>query len=102
MDDFNFPVVMYTFPNSNMPVDIGYNVFYGQLLRYSIICSHLNSFVASANRIYTILINRNYCHWKLVCKYRILMRNKPQILLKYKIYDAKNVEKDIFKRIEGS
>ena len=34
VNDFTFPVVMYTFPHGNMPEDIGYNVFYRQLLRY--------------------------------------------------------------------
>ena len=29
LDDFNFPVVMYTFPNSNISSSVGYNVFYG-------------------------------------------------------------------------
>ena len=98
VDEFDFPVVMYTFPNSNIPVDIGYNVFYSQLLRYSNICSHLHYFISSANRIYVILVSRNYNHWKLVYKYRLLMKNNPRILLKYKINDAKNVEKDIFKK----
>ena len=27
LDDFNFPVVMFTFPHGNMPVKIGYNIF---------------------------------------------------------------------------
>ena len=97
VDDFNFPVVMYTFPNSNMPIQIGYNVFYSQLLRYSVICSHVSSFVSSSNKLYLILVNRSYNHWKLVLKFRVLLKNYPNILLKYKIYDSRIIEKDIFK-----
>ena len=50
LDDFNFPVVMYyTFPNSNISSSVGYNVFYGQVLRYSSIISDLDSFLCSTN-----------------------------------------------------
>ena len=98
VDDFNFPVVMYTFPQSNMPIDIGYNVFYSQILRYSIVCSHLFSFVSSVSKLYSTLVSRAYSHWALVLKFRSLMRNKPNILLKYNISDVKKLEKDIFKR----
>jgi len=97
VEDFNFPVVMYTFPNGNMPVNIGYNVFYGQLLRYSNICSHVSSFVFSSNKLYCTLVSRSYNHWQLVLKFRTLLRNHPHILLKYQICDAKSIEKDIFK-----
>ena len=96
VDDFDFSVVMYTFPNSNIPINIGYNVFYSQLLRYFYICSHLDSFVSSAKRIYTILANRKYNQWKLICKFRLLIKNNPQILLKYKISDTKEIERVIF------
>ena len=88
---------MYTFPNSNMPIEIGYNVFYSQLLRYSGICSHVSSFVSSSNKLYLILVNRSYNHWKLVLKFRVLLKNYPNILLKYKICDSRIIEKDIFK-----
>lgn len=98
VDDFNFPVVMYTFPHGNMPVDIGYNVFYGQCLRYSIICSHINSFIIAVNKLYRILVSRGYRHNLLYSKFHVLLRNKPNILLKYKIYDIKDIEDDIFKR----
>ena len=36
-DDFDFPVVNFTFPESNIPKQLGFNVFYGQVLRYSTI-----------------------------------------------------------------
>ena len=36
LNDFNFPVVMYNFPQGNMSLSVGYNVLYGQVLRYSI------------------------------------------------------------------
>lgn len=98
VDDFNFPVVMYTFPHGNMPVSIGYNVFYGQCLRYSIICSQLSYFISAVNKLYNILLSRGYRHSLLYLKFNTLLKNKPNILLKYRILDVKDIEKDIFKR----
>ena len=34
VDDFNFEVVSFTFLHSNIPINIGYNLFYSQLIRY--------------------------------------------------------------------
>ena len=98
VDDFDFSVVTFTFPNSNIPINVGYNVFYSQLLRYCCICSHLLSFISSTKIIYTILINRHYKQWKLISKFRLFIKNNPQILLKYKISDTREVEKEIFER----
>ena len=98
VDDFNFPVVMFTFPQSNMPIETGYNVFYGQVLRYSSICSHLDTFVSAVNKLYKILVSRGYKHWQLVNKFKILFKKNPNILLKYQISDVKDIEKDVFKR----
>ena len=64
VDDFNFPVVMYTVLNGNMPIEVGYNVFYSQLLRYSTICSNVASFISASNKLYLILVDRSYNHWK--------------------------------------
>ena len=98
VDHFNFPVVMFTYPESNMPIGTGYNVFYSQILRYSTICSHLDFFITAVNKLYKILICRSYKHWFLVAKFRILMKNKPGILLKYGISDIKHVEMVVFRR----
>ena len=83
VDDFDFPVVMFTFPESNMPCETGYNVFYSQILRYSIIISHVNSFVTAVNKLYRILSSRGYKHWELVKKFRLFLRKNPEILFKY-------------------
>ena len=41
LDDFNFPVVKYAFPESNMPLQLRYNVFFGQVLQYSDLLSQI-------------------------------------------------------------
>ena len=45
-DDFDFNVVSLTFPQSNIPIDVGYNVFYSQVLRYGNACSNLDYFLS--------------------------------------------------------
>ena len=41
VDDFNFEVVSFTFPHSNISINIGYNLFYSQHNRYYKICSEV-------------------------------------------------------------
>ena len=36
VDDFTFPVVMFTFPSGNIPIQLGYDVFFGQIQIYAI------------------------------------------------------------------
>ena len=96
LDDFNFPVVMYTFPNSNMPLSVGYNVFYGQILRYSSIISSLDSFLNSVNILYRILLERSYDDRLLKKKFRRLLNDRPGILHKYGILDVNDIHDIIF------
>ena len=91
LDDFNFPVVMYTFPNSNISSSVGYNVFYGQVLRYSSIISDLNSFMCSTNTLYRTLLSRCYNDRLLKSKFRKLLKDRPSILYKYSILDVSDI-----------
>ena len=52
VDDFRFPVVLYTFPGNNVPIKMGYNVFSSQILRFVRICSVKNDFVERAEVIF--------------------------------------------------
>ena len=45
VDEFSFPVVMFTFPSGNTPIQLGYDVFYGQIQRNAIICSKKSGFL---------------------------------------------------------
>ena len=45
VDDFNFPVVLLTFPNSLILLEMGGRVFAGQVLRYDRICSRVEDFI---------------------------------------------------------
>ena len=51
-DDFDFPVVSLTFPQSNIPMIVGYNVFYNQILRFGNTCTKLDTFTLNLNRLF--------------------------------------------------
>ena len=51
-DDFYFPVVSLTFPKSNIPMIVGYNVFYNQILRFGNTCTKLDTFTLNLNRLF--------------------------------------------------
>ena len=52
VDDFSFQVVLYTFPGSNVPIKMGFNVFSFQLLRFTRICSVKDDFVERAEKVF--------------------------------------------------
>ena len=83
LNGFYFPVVMYNFPQGNMPLSVGYNVFYGQVLRYSNIISELVHFISATKQLYGILLRRGYDDDQLKRKFRDLMRGRPDILHRY-------------------
>ena len=51
VDDFSFSVVLYTFPGNNVPINMGYNVFSSQQLRFARICSVKDDFVERAEKV---------------------------------------------------
>ena len=60
VDEFSFPVVMFTFPSGNIPIQLGYDVFYGQIQRYAILCSKKSGFLYVSSKIFTTLYKRGY------------------------------------------
>ena len=96
LNDFNFPVVMFTFPHGNMPVKVGYNVFYSQVLRYSNICSHLASFLKEVNTLFRLLTARAYDARTLKRNFSHLLQKRPEILLKYNVNTLEEIEDTAF------
>ena len=80
VDDFDFNVVLMTFPGSNMPVNIGYNVFASQVLRYGRICSDSVGFINRTNNLYQLLASRGY-RKQILLKYLDRCLNKSHHLL---------------------
>ena len=44
VDDFNFEVISFPFPDSNIHSNLGYNAFYSQLVRFFRLCNNINDF----------------------------------------------------------
>ena len=86
-DDFNFEVVTLTFPNSNIPMEIGYNVFYSQILRYANISSHLETFISHLSKTFNILSSRGYIKSRLLRSVRRCMRKYSSIFAKFGVMD---------------
>ena len=83
IDDFNFNVVMFTFPSSNIPLHIGHNIFFNQLLRYSGICSSKESFMLISKNLFNTLRTRGYEERKLIKSCKKIFEKDKFILYKY-------------------
>ena len=83
VDFFNFPVVNFTFPESNIPIHLGYDVFYGQILRYSTIFSDLNNFMIKSTLLFRLLEGRGYRSDILRKKFKTVFDKNQFTLFKF-------------------
>ena len=83
VDIFNFPVVNFTFPESNIPIHLGYDVFYGQILRYSTIFSDLNNFMIKSTVLFRLLEGRGYRSDILRKKFKTVFDKNQFTLFKF-------------------
>ena len=77
---FNFPVISYTFPSGNIPLELGLNIFYGQILRFCRICSSLNNLIDKSGPLIVTFRERGYDKFKLK-KYMRKVFNKNNLFL---------------------
>ena len=68
VDDFNFEVINYPVPQSNIHSMLGYTTFYSQLIRFFRPCNKINDFLFRAKLNYSKLVKRGYIH-SLLFKY---------------------------------
>ena len=86
VDDFNFEVVSFPFPTSNISDYITYNSFYSQLVRYAFISSKFDYFAARCKKLADSLILRGYKKHKFKINFQKFLANYYDILkLKYDI-----------------
>ena len=86
VDDFNFEVVSFPFPTSNISDCITYNSFYSQLVRYMLICSKFDYFEARCKKLTDCLIRRGYQKHKFRLNFEKFLVNYYDVLeLKYDI-----------------
>ena len=60
VDDFNFEVINFPFPSSNIHSQVGYNAFYSQLVRYYRLCNNRIDFIARVKMLKLKLGRRGY------------------------------------------
>ena len=94
-DDFNFNVVSLTFPHSNIPIEVGYNVFFSQVLRYGNISSNLENFMIPLRKTFRTLLDRGYRYGKLVNCIKKCFQKYDQIFRKYNVQDRDIILKNI-------
>ena len=62
VDDFNFDVINFPFPESNIHSSLGYKTFYAQLVRFFRLCNNLADFSYRGKLTYSKLVGRGYEH----------------------------------------
>ena len=98
-DDFNFAVVNFTFPESNIPEQLGYNVFYGQVLRYSTIFSSRTDFIIKSGTLFRTLRSRGYRHSSLIKYMKKVLAKNIFILYKYGFRNSDEVIGELLHRL---
>ena len=86
VDDFNFEVINYPVPQSNIHSMLGYTTFYSQLIGFFRLCNNINDFLFRAKLSYSKLGKRGYIH-------NLLFKYFKRFCLAYKI-EEKFGEKD--------
>ena len=89
VDNFNFPVILLTFPQSLIPINLGSQVFAGQVLRYLRICSHLNDFLDKTKKTHNLLISRGYNPLHLKYQMEKIVSKNSDLLRKFNLFSAR-------------
>ena len=90
VDDFNFEVINFPFPESNISYKIGFSTFYSQLIRFFRLCNNPKDFLARVNLTYYKLLVRGYSG-KLLSKYFFKFTSSYPACLKYGFHDCKTL-----------
>ena len=91
VDDFKFPVILLTFPNSMIPYRMGLNVYAGQVIRYMRICSNIDDFIDKTNRTTSLLISRGYLKEDLQYYLEKFLSKNSSLLNKFGLFSARQV-----------
>ena len=86
VDDFNFEVISFPFPSSNIHSQVGYNVFYSQLVRFFRLCNNISDFLIRVNITRRKLSVRGYS-LSTLHKYFLKFCSNYPVCAKYGISD---------------
>lgn len=88
VDDFDFEVVSFPFPTSNLSNRITYNSFYSQLVRFSSICSKFCDFASRSYNLLENLLKRGFLKHRFKSSFNKFILNYYDVLhIKYSIDD---------------
>ncbi len=87
VDDFNFEVISFPFPDSNIHSNLGYNAFYSQLVRFFRLCNNVNDFCLRVKLLYTKLHSRGYSK-TILARYFLKFCTRYPVYVKYGVTDG--------------
>ncbi len=87
VDDFNFEVINFPFPTSNIHSQVGYNTFYSQLVRFFRLCNNKMDFLARVNLTCKKLCVRGYKE-KTLYRYFLKFCSNYPVNVKYGVSDG--------------
>ena len=90
VDDFNFEVISYPFPDSYIHSSLGYSTFYLQLIRFHRLCSSKSDFLFRVKLIYQKFINHGY-KFNLLRKSFMRFINIYPVEIKYEVQRHANL-----------
>ena len=87
VDDFNFEVINFPFPESNIHSKIAYNAFYSQLVRFFRLCNNLNDFSRRVQLLFRKLKKRGY-ESSILKRFFFKFDKRYPAALKYNVHDG--------------
>ena len=87
VDDFNFEVINFPFPESNIHSKIGYNSFYSQLVRFFRLCNNIYDFCVRVRMLYRKLHTRGYSK-SILSRFFLKFCSRYPIDIKYNVSDG--------------
>ena len=91
VDAFNFHVILLTFPESQIPFEMGLRIFASQVLRYLRICSHLQYVIDKVKKTLRLLVDRGYKRIQLRRAAEKLLNRHTHVLTKFRLTSGRQL-----------
>ena len=95
VDDFDFDVISFPFPESNIHSKVGYNCFYSQLIRFFRLCNNVIDFTVRVNMLYGKLNGRGYSG-SILKRFFLKFCGRYPVDLKFNVADGNALWDTIF------
>ena len=95
VDDFDFEVISFPFPESNIHSKVGYNCFYSQLIRFYRLCNNVRDFAVRVRMLFNKLSGRGYSG-NILKRFFLKFCGRLPIDIKYDFTDGNTLWETIF------